>query len=195
MSKMRIKEVALKLFALRGYEATTMRDMAKEVGIKAPSIYSHYENKETIFLELIDDLICNMKWENLNVTEISNDTNFNIKTVLFDVFLGYYQYFSNNKYQLLFWQRIRFFQPLGLEGKYSTNKLSYDRPVLLIYIELFRQGMIKGQVRKNNIEILVMSYFAFVSGYVDSLLIIPVAISDNELSLAFELFWRGIKAD
>lgn len=85
MSANRIKEAALRLFALNGYEATTMREIGKEVGIRASTIYSHYDSKEQIFLEVIHDLLKNFTWEHLNVSSIS-DEDFNLRDILFKVF-------------------------------------------------------------------------------------------------------------
>lgn len=42
---------ALELFARKGFEATTMRDLAKAVGIKVPGIYSHFESKQQVLQE------------------------------------------------------------------------------------------------------------------------------------------------
>ena len=102
MSKNKIKEISLKLFALKGYEATTMRDIANEVGIKAPSIYSHYTNKQTIFLELVDDLFKQFTWESIDINKLSKQDNFNLRNILFNIFFSYYQYFAKNRHQLLF---------------------------------------------------------------------------------------------
>ena len=40
---------ALALFAEKGYEGTTVQDIAKAVGIKAASLYAHYSGKDGIF--------------------------------------------------------------------------------------------------------------------------------------------------
>ena len=44
---------ALKLFANKGYEAVGVEEIAKAVGIKAPSLYKHYKNKRAIFDSII----------------------------------------------------------------------------------------------------------------------------------------------
>ncbi|MFX1484145.1 MAG: TetR/AcrR family transcriptional regulator [Promethearchaeota archaeon] len=47
-----IFESAYNLFVERGYQGTSMRDIAERAGIKAASIYNHFENKEQIFREV-----------------------------------------------------------------------------------------------------------------------------------------------
>lgn len=44
-----ILEKALDLFSRYGYEAVSVGEIAKEVGIKAPSLYNHYPSKQSIF--------------------------------------------------------------------------------------------------------------------------------------------------
>ena len=44
----RLLEAAVQMFGDRGFEATTMRDLAAAVGVKAPAIYNHFSSKEEI---------------------------------------------------------------------------------------------------------------------------------------------------
>lgn len=53
MSSTSIKQVALTHFAREGYEGASLRKIAEEVGIKKPSIYAHYKNKEDLFLHVV----------------------------------------------------------------------------------------------------------------------------------------------
>lgn len=46
--KQEILEAAARLFRDRGYSATSMRDLAKAVDLKASSLYNHIESKEDI---------------------------------------------------------------------------------------------------------------------------------------------------
>lgn len=48
-TKQKILKEALTLFAEKGYGAIYVGDIAKAVGIKAPSLYKHYRSKQDIF--------------------------------------------------------------------------------------------------------------------------------------------------
>ncbi|MBO0454201.1 MULTISPECIES: TetR/AcrR family transcriptional regulator [Enterococcus] len=53
MSKQNTKEKillsALELFSTKGYEGTSVRDLARAVGIRESSLYKHFKNKQAIF--------------------------------------------------------------------------------------------------------------------------------------------------
>ena len=44
-----IIEESLNLFAIKGYDSVSIRDIAKNVGIKGSSIYNHFKSKDEIF--------------------------------------------------------------------------------------------------------------------------------------------------
>jgi AcrR family transcriptional regulator len=49
-----ILEAAIGLFGRRGYAGTTMRDIAKEVGVLPGSLYAHIDSKETLLDEIVE---------------------------------------------------------------------------------------------------------------------------------------------
>ncbi|PKN19760.1 MAG: TetR/AcrR family transcriptional regulator [Deltaproteobacteria bacterium HGW-Deltaproteobacteria-6] len=52
-SRQQILDVALVLFAKRGYAATTVREIVDAAGITAPSLYYYFGSKEGLYLELM----------------------------------------------------------------------------------------------------------------------------------------------
>ncbi|WP_432362095.1 TetR/AcrR family transcriptional regulator [Sporosarcina sp. UB5] len=50
---------AIKQYALHGYHGATMRKIADEVGIKPPSIYFFFKNKEELFVAAFQQLLDN----------------------------------------------------------------------------------------------------------------------------------------
>jgi AcrR family transcriptional regulator len=53
-SRAQILDTALKLFAHRGYGATSVRDIAAEAGLSKGNVYHHFPDKESIFRALLD---------------------------------------------------------------------------------------------------------------------------------------------
>lgn len=55
-TKKKIMESALELFSEKGYSAVSVAQIAKEVGIKAPSLYKHYKSKQDIFGAILQEM-------------------------------------------------------------------------------------------------------------------------------------------
>ena len=55
-TKEKILKTALKLFATKGYKATTVRDIAGAMGVKQSALYNHFKNKDEILETLISNL-------------------------------------------------------------------------------------------------------------------------------------------
>jgi len=53
-TKERIFEAAVDLFSKQGYHGTSIRDLAKAVGIKESSLYNHYSGKSSILDAILD---------------------------------------------------------------------------------------------------------------------------------------------
>jgi AcrR family transcriptional regulator len=58
-----IREAAVKAIAKRGFEAASLRDIAKDVGIRAPSLYNYISSKEQLLYELMKDPLTSMLTE------------------------------------------------------------------------------------------------------------------------------------
>ncbi|NGP45366.1 TetR/AcrR family transcriptional regulator [Bacillaceae bacterium SIJ1] len=51
----KILHEAIRLFADQSYSGTSMADIAAKVGIKKPSLYNHYTNKDNLYLSCADE--------------------------------------------------------------------------------------------------------------------------------------------
>lgn len=57
----RVLQVAQALFAERGYRGTSLRDIARRIGIKAPSLLHHFPSKEQLYLAVLDRIFEGME--------------------------------------------------------------------------------------------------------------------------------------
>jgi len=71
----KILDAAEDLFAAKGYSATSLGDVADVVGIRSPSLYNHFKNKEALYTAVLDRLIENfaMPLQELNQRQVTYD--------------------------------------------------------------------------------------------------------------------------
>jgi AcrR family transcriptional regulator len=54
-TRARIQSVALELFTEQGYEKTSLREIAEELGVTKAALYYHFKSKEEIVSSLVED--------------------------------------------------------------------------------------------------------------------------------------------
>ncbi|MBN1381200.1 MAG: TetR family transcriptional regulator [Deltaproteobacteria bacterium] len=87
--KEEIIEATLKLYADRGYYLTNIRDIAKAVGISAPTFYHYFQDKRELFVEVIEYVVRNLGLE-IRAT-IEQEKNIERRHVLmFQIFYKHY---------------------------------------------------------------------------------------------------------
>jgi len=64
-----IREAAVRVIAKHGFQAASLREIAKEVGIRAPSLYNYIKSKEKLLYELLREPLTAMIAEYRTLTE------------------------------------------------------------------------------------------------------------------------------
>lgn len=73
MTKEKLIEAALTIYAEQGYKGTTMKKVADAIGIKAASIYFFYPNKEALLGEVFQKILENHQNELHRISEQTKD--------------------------------------------------------------------------------------------------------------------------
>ena len=60
-TKIAIRDAAVKLFGAKGFEQTSLREVADAVGITKASLYYHYASKLDLLLAIVDPIIDHMR--------------------------------------------------------------------------------------------------------------------------------------
>lgn len=165
-TKKRILDVALTLFSEKGYANVFVADIAKAVGIKAPSLYKHYKSKQDIFNTILDEMknrydmqasILNMNGNNATADAeifagVSEDN-------LVKMGMGLFMYFLHDDYVCKFRKMLtveQFNNPELAElftKQYADNPLSYQSAMFSV---LSGSGVLK----KGNPNVMALQFYA-----------------------------------
>ncbi|MFT9498074.1 TetR/AcrR family transcriptional regulator [Anaerosolibacter sp.] len=193
MSKDAIKQTALKLFAKQGYESTSMREIANEVGLKAPSIYAHFVSKEEIYIQLAEE----SSKEYTSVFIPFANCSFPIQSldiggILFHIFKDTIQFFLNDRDKGMLWLRIQIFPPRLMENSPQNHINLWEASFQNNCRSIFSKGISLGQIKDMDLQLLTDSYRSFILGYMISLLSFNMISEESNLQEAWLIYWRGI---
>jgi AcrR family transcriptional regulator len=82
LRRVEIFQAAIELFDERGYHGTRMQDIAKRLGIQAPSLYNHVESKQQILRELMLDEISSLLDEHRIALQSTTDVGEQLRRVM-----------------------------------------------------------------------------------------------------------------
>ncbi|HQW84217.1 MAG TPA: TetR/AcrR family transcriptional regulator [Ferruginibacter sp.] len=151
-----ITQKAASLFRLKGYSSASMRDLAEEVGVEAPSLYNHIGSKSEI-LQAICFKVANAFTFYLNsienkpaksATKLEAIIRFHIKMMLtsFDEV-----YVANHEWK-------------HLKEPYLSNFLIQRRGYQKRMMEIIETGIALGELKKTNAYISVLTILSAVRG-------------------------------
>ena len=163
-TKQKILDRALELFAARGYSCVSVDEIAKAVGIKAPSLYNHFPSKQAIFdaiiasaaaqyeadTDRIDIHVQNAAQDIPAFTEITADA-------LFEKVRQIFEYSLHN-------ETIRRFRRMMTIEQFRSSELAalyskrYVERVLAYHAGIFRALIAAGEIVPENPDALAMLY-------------------------------------
>lgn len=164
MTSEKIKSVALKLFAHEGYEATSLERIAKEVGIRKSSIYSHFQSKEELFLSVFTEIL------NLDICSLKNLTKkiskYSTRKKLHSIFVYYCKVYNaqSERDEVLFIKRNMLFCPPYLKEKLQYKIEEYENSLNNILISVFEEGFKNNTIKKIDIKDLLATFYCIIDG-------------------------------
>ena len=163
-TKQKILDKALELFSAQGYDAVSVGEIAKAVGIKAPSLYNHFPSKQAIFDAIVESTAAQYEADTDQIhihvqdaaqdipafTEITADE-------LFEKVCQIFEYSLHNETISRFrrMMTIEQFRSPELAALYSKR---YVERVLAYHAGIFRALIAAGEITAEDPDTLAMLY-------------------------------------
>ncbi len=165
-TKRKILDKALELFSSRGYDAVSMGEIGRAVGIKAPSLYNHFPSKQAIFEGIVAATAAQYEADTGRIdihvqdaardipvfTEITEDA-------LLDKVRQIFDYSLHN-------ETISRFRRMMTHEQFRSPELAalythrYVERVTAYHAGIFRSLMAAGQLRQEDPDTLALLYAA-----------------------------------
>lgn len=189
MTATRIKEATFELVAKKGYEGTTLAEIAKLVGIKKPSIYAHFSSKEEIFITVLEEEV-NTFFDYIDHMEIDIQ-NEPIEKIFMELLKKGMDYFYQNPIKKGFWRNVLFCACCMLK---DTIKVSIFPLKEKIYYKLFyiiKEKIDSGEIEEQSPEDLIYSFESVMHGNFTMLLYDK--FDHEKLEKSCQFYWRGLR--
>ena len=165
-TKQLILDKALELFSAQGYDSVSVGEIAKAVGIKAPSLYNHFSGKQAIFDAIVEATAAQYEEDtgriDIHVQDAAQDIRvFSEITedALFDKVRQIFEYSLHD-------ERISRFRRMMTIEQFRSPELAelytkrYVERITAYHAGIFRGLIAAGQIRNEDPDALAMMYVA-----------------------------------
>lgn len=182
-----IKKAALDLFAHKGYEGTSMQDIADSVGLKKQSLYSHFSSKEAIY----DAVLAEKVQAVMSVIETSmeNEQDKTTEDFLKNIFTSLITVFSDKQLFLL-WKRAFVYHGSYHKVKNHFIDWHFDSKIKARLFHILASRHPKLQDPRK-LYSFMLSYMMTLQGYSDWMNFF--GHDQDVLDSIWENLWNGLK--
>ena len=185
-TKRKIFEASMKLFAEKGYDATSVEEITATVGVAKGTLYYHFSSKEEIYNFLLEEgtklLINNI---DLKVSKLNSSID-KLRSI------ALLQLRIITKYQNLI--TIYLSQVWGSNER-NQKCQKYINTYISKIEEIVKEGIENGELKSGNPEIMASEIFSFTCAGLMYKIKSGNAIDVKELCLEFDKMIYGLKKD
>ena len=165
-TKQKILNKALELFSSYGYDSVSVGEIAKAVGIKAPSLYNHYPSKQAIFDAIVEATAAQYEKDtdkiSIHVQDAAQDIPVFSKITAEDLIQKVRQLFCYSLHD----ETISRFRRMMTIEQFRSPKLAklyskrYVERVVDYHAGIFRSLIAAGEIIDEDPQVLAMMYVA-----------------------------------
>lgn len=160
----KIKSEGLELFAAYGYDKTSVDDIAKKVGIKKASMYSHIKGKDELYLNILKEVV---SWDMESLEQLHRIIALaGVRAKLKAIFDYYFHLYKDESVQsrILFLNRSLIFPPEHLKEEIRNGIEERTLKERKIVSEIFFEGVNSKRLRNMDARDFQASFFCMLDG-------------------------------
>ena len=179
-----IYQVIARLFAYRGYHSTSMREIARELGMNQSSLYHYFASKQDILFTLMNDAMDDV----LAILEEISSTDLLPEDRLNRVLSFYTQYYAGDQERLI----LLINEMNSLNEEYRSILVRKQRRYVQLIKSILEELAAQGKIKQIDPAIATFAFFGMVH-YTIKWYHKDGPVSLEQLANAFvEIFTKGV---
>lgn len=138
----RVIDAATKEFAKKGYHDASISNIASKAGISVGAIYKYFENKQDLFLTIIDESISRVETLLLGLAKADEDVMIKVEKILREIITVS----REDGVLIKLYNSMTAINDKKLASQFATEM---ERVTAEIYTEAIREGQETGEIRKD----------------------------------------------
>jgi TetR/AcrR family transcriptional regulator len=186
-NRRKILKHAIRLFALKGFAATSVREIAKEVGTTVPNIYYYFGSKEELYSHIIETTVEDFSLAIRKAAEVETKLAHQLAAMT----IAKYKFIDKNPQRMRIFFR-EWFAPENEAAQREQGKPDFTQ-ALGTMIYMVRDKIAHGEIQDVNPEhaawVLVGVFNAFDLGFIN----LGTTPSDEEIKSVVKMALAGIE--
>lgn len=143
----RLRVAAMQLFGERGFDGTSMAELAERVGIAKPSLYNYYRSKEELLLDLLEEASLRFRQECLAPLREAET----FEQALRQYFQRVVRFAASHPHELVLYQlaRIHLVEEVGAQARARLRAV--EQEVEAVVDERLREAVVRGELPEQDI--------------------------------------------
>jgi AcrR family transcriptional regulator len=191
ITKDRIIQAALDIFAHHGYEGARMDKIASEVGLNKATLYFHFKSKEDIFHEVFSTIVLKYQSKLKKIMEESKDLKSKMR--LMEIYQQYLDYNWNN-IEMDFWNSVYYFPPEMMREEIVKATQFVEKAFMDDLIKVMEEGIEKKELQPLDAGHMAKTFYYLMTCIGLSAGLMSKEEGCSDMEGCFEVFWKGIEA-
>ena len=181
---------SFKLFLENGYEATNIRDICKEVGIKASTLYFYYKSKQYLFFYIYDGICLDYINYIQDIEALKQDIS--VKEKLYILLKQKIEYYVLDISKRKFILRYHLFPPEEISNVIREKYKFYNSEENKIILDSISNSQHKNEFINQNIDDYLMQYKKLENHLVYEMIISNIKINDEVVRKLWDMLWINV---
>ncbi|WP_160690407.1 TetR/AcrR family transcriptional regulator [Clostridium sp. C2-6-12] len=181
---------SFRLFLENGYEATNIRDICKEVGVKASTIYFYYKSKQDLFFYIYDDIRNDYLTHLLSIEKLNNDSS--LKDKLYLLLIMKINYYMKDMSRRKFVLRCHLFPPEEISNIIREKYKFYSNEENKIMLDIMGIKSFDNKSTNEEVESLLLKCKKLEDHLVHEMMIYNTKICDEAISKLWDIYFELI---